>query len=703
MHLFKSRKLHLFVQIICVACIIAMMTVSFTVYHASIPNFIAFLLFMVIFVQLPGNAILYFLKINTKHLSERVLLGLFTGWGLIVLEYFVCNLAKIDIFYYINPILIAVYFYFKSKERTANSLKGNAFGRILSIFSNIPSSFYICVVITLLYVILLTQYRYLSPGTGSAVFASSDKAFQMGIINSLVQDFPATNPWVDGMTIHYHVFSQILYAAAISIFPCLTSDFIVMSCGPYLLVFSLCISFYALYKRFCKNEKRAGMYTLLVILSYPFIARSPIKSYIFRILLVNDNYAGYGIAAAIAWIILLDIYYNDSKERKLPIIFLLIAEIMLLTGIKAPMAVVLLGAFFGTLILAAIMKKAKLSDFGLVAISGICFALIYKLLLVSSSSGSGSSSSVFAFAKINNLCFWKKPLIDFLANLHISGNVRLSIVMLVFFIGFFSIFFFPMCVGYIREFVLVISRKKDFDIPRITIYAATLVGTLLMIILSFSGHSQIYFGLVGFAFSSIIAFWFFEDVTNDSAKWMQVLRKICVCLLFICLIVSTSTLGIQLYKNINASVKFANPSKSFSRYRSINLDELDAMKWLKENTPDDSLIATQMYSSVSPKYYSIDNRYQNCHFLYAVFSCRNYYLEGSGFSIDSSNVSLRKKMLAINDKLFDSSNENRGDLADKLGVDYVVVTKFVEGPIKLDNEDYEKCYTNDTIDIYEIK
>lgn len=693
MQLFKNEKLHITIKILCMLCIIAMMSISFLVYHASPPKFALFFSFIIFFVQLPGNAIIYFSKINTKHLSEKILLGLFTGWSLIVLEYFICDLIQLNLIYYVNIILDIFFLYTKFKEKPNKH----------HFIHGIPTTFFIAVVITLFYTMLLTQYRYLAPGTGTAIFSTSDKAFQMGIVNSLVKGFPATNPWVDGATIHYHIFSQILYAAAIGVFPSLTSDFIIMSCGPYLLTFSLCTAFYALFKRFCKKSDRAELYTLLIILSHPFAARSPIKSYIFQIMLINDNFGGYGVAATISWIVLLDIYFNDSEGRTLPVSILTVANFMLITGIKAPIGLVMLGALVGALILAAIMKELKLTDVFLAVVSGISFSLIYKVLLVSNSSGSGSSSSIFAFAKINNMCFWKDSLIDFLAQYNITGFGKLFIIMLLFFISFFSIFFFPMCVGYIREFVLVISRKKPFNIPQIVIYAATLVGTVLMLTTNYAGHSQIYFGIVAFSFSSLITFWFFEDVSLNSAKWMQRLRKVCIYLFSLILITSTISLGLRLNDNFSLATMDSDPNHAFEPYRSLSLDELEAMNWIKENTPEDALLATQMYSSVPHDQYSIKNRYHNCHFLYAVFSCRNYYLEGSGFSINSDNISLRKRMLAINKVLFDVSSNDRGELANNLGIDYVVVTKFVDGSLKLDNKNYVKCFSNDSIDIFEIK
>ena len=59
-------------------------------------------------------------------------------------------------------------------------------------------------------------------------------------------------------------------------------------------------------------------------------------------------------------------------------------------------------------------------------------------------------------------------------------------------------------------------------------------------------------------------------------------------------------------------------------------------------------------------------------------------------------------MIETNEQLYDPANEERGDLARDLGVDYVVVSKRFNDRGSLTNEDYIPCYSNDDIDIYEI-
>ena len=60
-------------------------------------------------------------------------------------------------------------------------------------------------------------------------------------------------------------------------------------------------------------------------------------------------------------------------------------------------------------------------------------------------------------------------------------------------------------------------------------------------------------------------------------------------------------------------------------------------------------------------------------------------------------------MIETNMQLYDVNNEKRGDLARKLGVDYLIVSKRFNDFGDLGNKDYCIVYSNNDIDIYKIK
>jgi hypothetical protein len=178
--------------------------------------------------------------------------------------------------------------------------------------------------------------------------------------------------------------------------------------------------------------------------------------------------------------------------------------------------------------------------------------------------------------------------------------------------------------------------------------------------------------------------------------------KVTVSIVGVTLVFTTISLGAYYCRHIADAVSRADPDIKYSKYLSISRDEYEAMDWISENTEEDALLATDRYYSVSPKKYAVDNRWDNRFFLYAVYSNRFTYISGSGYNLPAADWTVRKEMIEKNNELYDAANEDRGDLARELDVDYVVVSKRFTDAGDLTNEDYELCYTNDDVDVYKI-
>ena len=684
------------IKIICTIAAAAMVLVSVIVYHTSAAGLLIFLLYVLFYVLLPGFLILSAAKVRLQHMSVTALLSFFTGWALVIAEYFVTDLIGTKILMYLlGPVLSLLCLFFIIRGRI--SLHRPRLSRI-------PLAFYIAFVIIMLYVFLNTQFLYLSPGHCDNIYASIDKVYQMGLTTSLSHGYPLVDPWVYGRNVSYHIFSQILLSVPISLFA-LTPDFMVMSCSPYLTVSLMSLSLYSMFRQFCKNKERAGLYTLSVILSNMFIARTATSSYLFRIIFTNDNHGGFGVAAIVACVLFLDHYCRSREERgrtSISDLLLLTALTMLLTGIKAPVGMVFAGAVIGTLLVGIILRKVSIAAAAPPALlSGLGFFAIYRFLL-SSEQAAGTGDSVISFGHMTGICFWKDNLIELLKGMGIPSSARLLVILMVFTAFFLSAYTLPFAVGYIRELVLVIAGRKKYDFARVTVYAAALIGFVLMMFLNYSGHSQIYFGTVLAAFAPLIAFWFLEDRENMTSAFMKALRIICAVWFFAVIIATSATMALDIRGMIPNAVSHADPSANYGLYASLTDDEYEATQWLKENTPEDALIATQMYASIDRSDYDVTQRWHNCHFLYASYSDRKFYLEGSGFSLEDSQAEMRLEMKLNTDMLYEPDNPERGELARELGIDYVMVTKKIYPTPDLTSDDYTLVFSNDDVEIYQV-
>lgn len=694
----RIKTLSNLTRILCAVAVIAIALISVCVYHASAKGLFLFLIYILFFINIPGAFVLRQFKLDINNISVRLLLSLFTGWAMIVAEYFISSLLGNSIVPYLfGPLLSAAYFIdiYRNKTSALNACRFNP--------RSIPAGLYIAFVLIMIYVFIRTQFLYMSPDLAQSITVSTDKAYQMGLVNSLSHGYPLVNPWIAGRTVHYHIFSQILYAVSIRLFG-LTSDFLVMSCGPYLTTYSLALAYYSLFRVFSRKPQRAGLYTLSIVLSHMFISKKLTSSYTFKILFVNNNYGGYGVAAALAWLILLKICLDRAEDHRLRIsdIVILSAIMMLVTGIKAPIGLVLTGGLIGTWLLGLIMRECKLRSAIPVAVISCAFLLVYKVILAGSGSSESNGQSIFGFGHLTTLCYWKRGLVNFLTQHSVPGTVRLAIVMIIFMAFFLTAFLLPFAVGYIRELVLVLRRIKPFNFSRVLIYAVAVVGLVMSLCLKYSGHSEIYFALILTGLAPLISFWFFEDMEDDMSAWMHTIGNICRYIFFIVLIITSVSFVAGNLQREHVISKHARVDAHYHRYRSITAEEYEAMLWLRDNTPENSLIATHKHSNVAPRYYTYKNRWGNCHFLYSVYSNRFFYHEGSGFSLGPDEWTLRKDMIETNAKLYDAANDARGDLARELGVSYVVLTKSKQNNADLSNVDYELCFSNKKVNIYKI-
>ena len=456
-----------------------------------------------------------------------------------------------------------------------------------------------------------------------------------------------------------------------------------------------------------RKPERAGIYSLLLILSNIYVTRSLNTSIAFVFTLENDNASGYGISIALMTIVVFRKWYESFSTKdpaRFRVLAALMVFVMIATGIKGPMGAVIVASIWGTMILGFIMRKVPFRAILPLAAVTAVFVFIYTTILSGRGVSNATGQSIFAFAKIADIAFWKKPLIAAMQGMGVPTPLRLLVVLVVFIFFMTTIYFVPFCIGYIRELILVIGGRKPFEPHRVLVYAAAMVGFILMMIMNYSGHSQIYFGLVTVFLVPMIALWFIEDLedSRDSSALAKHTLRVTLSIMALTLVATTATLGQYLSENVTHDINATNPHRSPNKYMSISNDEYDAMVWLSENTEYDSLLATDRYYSVPLDEYQVDNRWDNRFFLYAVYSNRFTYISGSGYNIPDRDYELRREMLHNNNELYDASNEERGDKARELGVDYVVVSKRFTDVGDLSNKDYEKCFSNDEVDIYKI-
>jgi len=690
------------VRLLCLTAVVIMLYISVHVYGASVSGLAILAAFALVYVQLPGLLLLRAAGIRPKYLSTTLMLGFFSGWIIDLILYFIADWLRAEmILYAVCPLLSILYlFCFIRDERKGLSVRKIRVNRI-------PVLLCVFLVLILLYCIINTQYMYISPELSESTYMNPDKAYHMGLINSLSHDYPLESPWIKGVTINYHIFSEILMSIPVRLFG-LSADLLTLSFGPFLTAYTFGLSLYSFFREMSGRPDRAGIYCIIVLLSNLYITRNTTSSLAFKFILINDNSAGYGMAAALMTIVLFRMWYDafvSKASNRHILLALLTLFVMLTAGIKGPMGAVAVAGMWGTMILGIILRKVSFKTLpSLLAVSA-GFILVYVTVLGSKGQSNASGNSVIEFATITDIAFWKKPLIELLKSYSIPESARLAIVLLVFVAFFLTAFFIPFCIGYIRELILVLFGRKPYEPAKVLVYAEFLIGFIAMFLLNYSGHSQVYFGLVSAFLAPIIAFWLIEDLEEKApvSKLARYSLRAIVCLSAVILVMTSYSL-IQYYDDhFKEAAIHADPATVYDdEYLSITHDEYEAMQWIEENTENDALLAIDRYYSVAPEDYSYRDRWANRFFLYAVYSNRFSYISGSGYNLPRADWPVRQEMIETNNLLYEEDYEERGELARELDIDYVVVSKRFTGDPDLENDDYELCYSNDDVDIYRI-
>lgn len=695
----SNRILNSAVKVLAAIAVIIMAIVGITVYKADLSSLLILFLFAVFYVQLPGLSVLQWIRIRYDHISTNLCVGFFAGWAFITAQYFLCELIHNDILLYVlGPAASVFYIVSRIMKGRASDSLNCGFKRFR--FSALSTALCIFIAGVLYYALASTQYLYLSPEIAVSTYMNPDKAYHMGLIDSLSHGWPLVSLWVQGRIIKYHVFTELLMAVPVRLFG-VPADVAIFSFNPYMTTYVFGLSTYVFFREMLKRKERAGLCALAVLLSNLFICRGIKISLAFHFAIINDNAVGYGISGAMIFVVLLRNWYVkfEAGEKQLPELLALTVFVMLLTGIKGPIAIVLIGALWGTYVIGLILRQVPFKTVLPLLLISIAFLIVYMTVMGGKGTSNGSGESIFAFATIANIAFYHDPLILLLKGMGIPKILRLGCMLVVFMIFFLTAFIVPFTAGFIRELILVFSKKKAYVFYRVLVYAAFLVGLAGMFLMNYSGHSQVYFGFVSCFFAPLITFWFFEDMEGNKGALMKLVRII----FFVCLILTSFTLVWHL-KGMTESAQFHTaPNIEYNTYQSISQPEYEAMVWIRKNTPKDALLATDRYSSVPMEEYSYENRWTNRFFLYATYANRFCYIAGSGYNLPAGDWVIRKEMIETNNKIYDVNNPDRGKLAKELGVDYVVVSKRFGGNPNLGNEDLVQCFSNEDVDIYKVK
>ena len=362
-----------------------------------------------------------------------------------------------------------------------------------------------------------------------------------------------------------------------------------------------------------------------------------------------------------------------SKEFLLSILFFAVS-----CGAKIPYACILIIGI-GFLLVFSLKKTNWISSILVLFCFLGVFLLIAKLFVFSNAVSSGSSNSKLFLSAYGSILGIPQihRLFLFLSN-HIGSFLSWGLVTAL------SI----MCINYVVlgsflfSTIITIYKKQLHNLTLWALFLMVCSGLLLFTFINHSGRSQVYFLMASFPYAVLFSLYIFE---NNEFK----LKRIALFTINILIIVSfISTIYF-------APKVICNPG--YYRYQDIlystegndiTKDELTALLWVRDNLPDNIILATNKV--LAP--------HAQRSFVTSAFTERQIFIEGYEYSIIAYSK-IATDRVALLSAYYNGDIDAKNTLLNE-GVTYAVLFKAFHSPNSILGD---VLYENNAMIIYQLK
>ena len=221
-----------------------------------------------------------------------------------------------------------------------------------------------------------------------------------------------------------------------------------------------------------------------------------------------------------------------------------------------------------------------------------------------------------------------------------------------------------------------ISGKGRFLFTKrsLPLLAMVACGQVLFIFLNHPGFSQVYFYFNTFAFASVVSMLLVEECSADIVIEKNLARGISIITLVMAL--ASIKYNIVNYHDIYVldpqifSVKEPRPSTGQNDVSSL---EMDGLRWIRDNLPEDIILATNKVFSGNPESSSFSRT-----FITSEYSERQVYLEG----FSSTNLpDMQFVMERLSElRMYYGGEQGAEEILKNKGVTHAVVFKGLQDP-----------------------
>lgn len=714
----SSKKYPLFLfSMTCICWCIIFFTLFFTL-RVSFIEFIKFILFFIVYIILPGYLIIRKIE-HFRNLSVLFTLCSITGISILISVYLISSFVGfLPLIYWISPICSVA-----SGILIRRDWRNNVLNRVI-----LRIDIRLICVISLMLVYSITSralkaFPELSGDTSffmDSMYIISNSSAMTGGLFADSLNFP-------GFMLRYHAITNILQACAINVTG-ISAVKIFLVYWPILYLSIGLAGIHALIVTYRKNDRFASLAIFLMMISehltvavfhlFDFASLEPrlymaignLEAYY----LVLPNGIDIAIPALLATaIIIIKCYRNECSIYLSTLLAFLFTCIT--TGSKVPFGICVCGALTGTLLFMLFQKKKRKSMIKplLLLLSSILgFLAIYIVIIYNPVSTGKSTVSLFNLLDTRNslhfeytysrlLEYFPQTISEWFQNHELLSMLLMLPISMLFILPFFM----PM---FITWSATQISKFQQITRTNLLMCGIAICGICGHYLIAFDGYAQVYFFFSAIFFVEILGFYW----AADNFKTLHYSCKILLAVLLSASLFCFMQNSIQQMKN-NIKDTYQIIKKQYTddaqipapSWDSITAYEYEGMKWLKNNTPKNSLIAIDRHfnSYVEPenKLESID---QALYFYYPAYSERHMFLGGFAYSPRTDEMEIWiKEQLDVLDKLYDPVYEDKAELMEKHDIDYLVVSKFISANFKIKDDGLKKVFNNRDISIYQLK
>lgn len=261
---------------------------------------------------------------------------------------------------------------------------------------------------------------------------------------------------------------------------------------------------------------------------------------------------------------------------------------------------------------------------------------------------------------------------------------------------FFALPFILWVVGRLKRF-------KSISKADMLLCGTSICGLIVFYMIDVDGLSQSYFYFAASIFICLIA-------TEWLVKNKRALKPAAKCLLSFALIVAVSSSCAYYAFYAKAGLYQAKAAltgellESKSGANSMTAYEYEAMEWLRENTPEDAVIAVDRHYYIEgalPEHPEPNDGAR--YFYFTAYSERHAFLGGWAYLPRTVEMQqMLEERLKVNDALFDAFCSNKREIMEAHNISYIVDSNYVGINAPLEGDDLVVAFRNRDITIYAL-